>query len=194
MSKPLLNPPENGLTIVHPLDDFYARAGQPLPPLNQLDGEDVPEPYKSLLVHLNDMTPTLEKFHGRSIHLQVLGRRRAGDDYFREVVLRLDGTNEPVEFGAIKIHLGLFPEAAREQILLERLPLGHILQEYRIKHTSRPRAFLRMASDRLINDVLSLSGARVLYGRRNTHLDPHQRPLAEIVEILPPAGPAHDRA
>jgi len=27
----------------------------------------------------------------------------------------------------------------------------------------------------------------VLYGRRNTLFDPQQRPLAEIVEILPPA-------
>jgi len=92
--------------------------------LNQLDGEAVPEPYKTLLVHLDDMTPTLEKFHHRPIHLQVLGRRRAGDDYFREVVLRLDGTNEPVEFGAIKIHLALFPKEAREQILkaVGRLP------------------------------------------------------------------------
>lgn len=170
---------------MHPLDEFYAAAGQPLPPLNQLDGEAVPEPYKTLLVHRNDMTPTLEKFHRQSIHLQVLGRRRKGDEYFREVILRLDGTNQPVEFGAIKINLALFDAAAREQILHERLPLGHILAECNISHTSRPRAYLRLATDKLINEVLELSGAQVLYGRRNTLLDPKNRPLAEIVEILP---------
>ncbi|MDB6016703.1 MAG: hypothetical protein JWR19_1192 [Pedosphaera sp.] len=174
--------------IAHPLDEFYALAGQALPPLSSIVGEAVPEPYKSLLVHQHDMTPTLERFHKSNIHLQVLGRRRKGDDYFREVLLLLDSSNLPVEFGAIKINLALFSPAAREQILQEKLPLGHILEEYKIPHSSRPSAFLRLASDRLINDVLKLSGAQVLYGRRNTLFDPSQRPLAEIVEILPPTG------
>ena len=41
-----------------------------------------------------------------------------------------------------------------------------------------------------INEALRLSGANVLYGRRNTLYDPEGRPLAEIVEILPPAKKA----
>ena len=175
------------VSLVHPLDEFYALAGQPLPPLTSVEGEAVPEPYKTLLVHQNDMTPTLESFHKSSIHLQVLGRRRKRDEYFREVVLRLDGTGKPVEFGAIKINLELFPAAARGEILREHLPLGHILAECKIPHSSRPSGFLRLASDKLINEVLGLNGANVLYGRRNTLFDPKDRPLAEIVEILPPA-------
>ena len=175
------------LPLAHPLDEFYALANQPLPPLSQVDGEAVPEPYRTLLVHKNDMTPTLEAFHRCSVHLDVLGRRRKEDAYFREVILRLDGTNKPVEFGAIKINLELFTPAAREQILHERLPLGHILHEYKIPHSSRPRAYLRLAADKLISQVLELNGAQVLYGRRNTLYDAQQRPLAEIVEILPVA-------
>jgi chorismate-pyruvate lyase len=174
--------------LAHPLDEFYKLTGQSLPPLVAVDGEAVPEPYKRLLVHQNDMTPTLENFYQGRLHLQVLGRRRKEDSYFREVILLLDGTNQPVEFGAIKINLALFPPAAREQILKEELPLGHILQECKILHTSRPRAFLRLASDRLISEVLKLSGAQMLYGRRNTLFDPQGCPLAEIVEILPVAG------
>ncbi len=179
--------PAAALSLAHPLDEFYAAAGQPLPPLAQVEGEAVPEPYRRLLVHQNDMTPTLEAFHGGSVHLDVLGRRRKDDAYFREVILRLDSNNEPVEFGAIKINLALFSPEAREQILQERLPLGHIMRDCQIAHTSRPRAYLRLASDRLINKVLELNGAQVLYGRRNALYDPQQRPLAEIVEILPVA-------
>src|SRR5579883_102407 len=96
--------PAAALSLAHPLDEFYAAAGQPLPPLAQVEGEAVPEPYRRLLVHQNDMTPTLEAFHGGSVHLDVLGRRRKDDAYFREVILRLDSNNEPVEFGAIKIN------------------------------------------------------------------------------------------
>lgn len=178
--------PPGQLDIIHPLDDFYAQAGEPLPPYERIPGEGMPEPYRSLLVHQNDMTPTLEKFHKREIHIRVMGRRRKGNEYFREVVLLLDETNEPVEFGAIKINLDRFPEGARDQILNEVRPLGTILRECVIVHDSRPKAYLRFATDKLINEALQLRGAHMLYGRRNTLFDPEGLPLAEIVEILPP--------
>ncbi|MEW6307026.1 MAG: hypothetical protein AB1705_26480 [Verrucomicrobiota bacterium] len=173
--------------LMHPLDEFYAHAGQPLPPWQQIDGAAMPEPYRTLLVHQNDMTPTLEKFHKARIHLRLLGRRHKDDEYFREVALLLDGTNEPVEFGAIKINLDRFPAEAREKILGEYTPLGTILAECSIVHTSRPKGYLRFASDPLINESLNLTGAHILYGRRNTLFDAEGQPLAEIVEILPPA-------
>ena len=179
-------------SVTHPLDEFYARSGLNLPPLEEIDGEAIPEPYKTLLVHQHDMTPTLEHFHGRSVHLRVLGRQTRGNDYFREVVLQLEGSEQPVEFGAIKIHLALFASEAREQILQEQWPLGHILKDYAIPHASRPSAFLRIASDRLINKVLGLRGAQVLYGRRNTLFDSSERPLAEIIEIIPPVKKTDD--
>ena len=172
--------------LAHPLDEFYARAGLPMPSLQELTGKEVPEPYRSLLVHENDMTPTLEQFYGQDIHLRVLSRRRKRDEYFREVVLLLDGSNRPVECGAIKINLKLFSPDARAEILEERRPLGHILNERHIAHTSLPKAFLLLTSDHLINEVLGLTGANILYGRRNTLFNPKGRPLAEIVEILPP--------
>jgi chorismate-pyruvate lyase len=176
-------------SIAYPLDEFYARTGLALPPLDQLEGEAMPEPFRTLLVHQNDMTSTLEQFHGGGIHLRLLSRHRREDDYFREVLLVLDGTEQPVEFGAIQIHLARFPDRAREQVLEERFPLGHILKDCGIEYQSRPQAFLRIASDRLISQVLGLTGAHILYGRRNSLLDAAGQPLAEIVEILPPARP-----
>ena len=106
-------------------------------------------------------------------------------------MLRTDDVDERVEFGAIKIFLNLFPAAARADILAERLPLGSILAKYRIEHTSRPKCFLRIESDELMNRALGLNGNPVvLYGRRNTLSTPEGHPLAEIVEILPPAKKA----
>src|SRR5688572_3479442 len=173
-------------SVAYPLDEFYARTGLALPPLDQVDGEAVPEPYKSLLVHERDMTSTLETFHKTGIHLRLVSRQQRGEEYFREVVLVLDGSETPVEFGAIKIHLDRFPAKAREEILQERFPLGHILKDHAIAYLSRPKAFLRIASDKTINSLLNLTGAHLLYGRRNTLLDPAGNALAEIVEILPP--------
>ncbi|MDA7916334.1 hypothetical protein N9B94_03780 [Verrucomicrobia bacterium] len=174
--------------VIHPLDEFYKRGGKPLPPYQKLDGSQVPEPFKGLLVHKNDMTPTLEKFHGARIHIRVLGKTLSENQYYREVVLLLDESEKPVEFGAIRINLDRFPEEAREAILGETLPLGTILADFKIDHTSRPKAFLKVASDPMINEALGLTGAWgacILYGRRNTLYDHENHPIAEIVEVLP---------
>ena len=78
------------LPFAYPLDEFYALAKRELPPIEQVPGEAVPEPYRRLLVHQNDMTPTLEKFHADRVHLKVISRQTRGDFYFREVVLLTD--------------------------------------------------------------------------------------------------------
>jgi chorismate-pyruvate lyase len=175
------------LPFAYPLDEFYALASRDLPAIEQVTAEEVPEPYRGLLVHLHDMTPTLEAFHGDRIHLKVISRQDRGDFYFREVVLLTERTKRPVEFGAIKINLALFPASARRLILEEQEPLGTILQEARISHTSRPKAYLRLQADAFIKGALKLRGEHALFGRRNTLFDTQQRALAEIVEILPPA-------
>lgn len=174
------------LPIAYPLDDFYARAGQPLPEIRQIPAEQVPEPYKTLLVHHHDMTPTLERFHGDPVRLRVLRSDTREIYYFREVVLTLSRDETPVEFGAIKINLSLFPPNARKLILEEREPLGHILGSCHLVHSSRPKAFLSIQSDSLIGEALGLGQPSLLYGRRNTLSDPQHRPLAEVVEIIPP--------
>jgi chorismate-pyruvate lyase len=179
------NPVGFDARMVHPLDEFYAASGKPLPHIEIVDGNSIPKPCRKLLVHLDDMTPTLEKFHGGSLHLEVLGRRLAEKTYYREVILRLDKWERPVEFGAIKINLDRFGQEARAEILREHLPLGHILQQYNIKHSSRPSAFLKLKSDELIGLLFDLKQPCILYGRRNTLFDASGEPLAEVVEILP---------
>jgi chorismate-pyruvate lyase len=174
------------LTLLYPLDAFYARAGWALPAVRPVRGEEVPEPYRQLLVHERDMTPTLEAFHRERIHLRVLARRLDGQALWRQVVLTLDGSGRPVEFGAIVIHLRHFPPAAREEVLEGWRPLGSILRDHRIEHESRPLMFLRVTSDSMMNDALQLTESRPLYGRRNVIRNLSGNELADILEILPP--------
>lgn len=174
--------------LLAPLDGFYSREGRPLLVLEPLAPEALPEPARTLLVHHRDMTGTLERHHGGTIHLQVLSGRRDGDSYWRESVLRLDGTEEPVEFGAIHIHLGRFPEPWRRQILEEHRPLGGILNASGMPYSSRPAGYFRVAADAFIADALGARPGEWLHGRRNTLRNAAGEPLAEIVEILAP-GP-----
>lgn len=174
------------LGVAFPLDEFYLRSGRRMPEVEEVDAADLPEPSRTLLAHSNDMTPTLSAYHARLIHLRVLSRAQRDNFYFREVVLVADGTEKPVEFGAIRINLALFTAALRRFILDERVPLGHLLGVHAITHSSRPQAFFRLMADALMIEALQLPGPRVLYGRRNTLLNASFRPLAEVVEILPP--------
>lgn len=174
------------LPAAYPLDDFYARARLPLPEIEMIEPAEMPEPYRRLLVHNNDMTPTLSAYHARVIHLRVLGRQYRDDYYFREVVLVTDETELPVEFGAIRINLALCSRTVRRNILDERVPLGDLLRVHSVPHSSRPKAFFRLKADDVMVRALSLSEPQLLYGRRNTLRDTVGRPLAEVVEILPP--------
>src|SRR3954471_18397121 len=109
------------MPIAYPLDDFYARAGRPLPNIGAVNGAEVPEPYRTLLVHDTDMTPTLEKFHREEIHLRVIFSEKRDGAYYRQSILTLNDSKIPVEFGAIKINVYLFPPAAQKAILEEHM-------------------------------------------------------------------------
>jgi chorismate-pyruvate lyase len=160
--------------------------GTPLPVVTIVAPEDIPEPYRSLLVHDSDMTSTLENFYQDKLRVHVLGRHMVEDKYLREVALTLDRTGRRVEYGAIKISIDLFPMEARREILRGEVPLGRILTAFGVAFSSRPSAYLRVASDEFITGALDLELSHLLFGRRNTLLDSWDRPLAEIIEILPP--------
>jgi chorismate-pyruvate lyase len=171
---------------IYPLNEFYALTGLRMPRIEKIDSRQMPQPYGTLLVHDRDMTPTLEQFHRADIHLEILRRKRRGNGYLREVVLRLDGSEQPVEFGANKISLARFSSEAQQLILAARVPLGRILKDFAVPHRTEAEAFLRVESDDLINRAFGLRKATVLYGRKAVISDPQGRPLSEIVEILPP--------
>jgi hypothetical protein len=172
--------------LTRPLDYFYERAGLALPEFNVLSGAEMPHPFRRLLVHAHDMTPTLEEFYMDQIELQVLGRRRRGREYWREVVLTLREGGHPVEFGANRVILDRFPEAAREAILAERAPLGHIMRDHCVQHTCQPNAFFRMRADSLMGSTLQLPEGTEVYGRHNRLFGLDGLLLSEVVEILRP--------
>jgi chorismate-pyruvate lyase len=171
------------------LQKFYARLALPLPLIEPLEGKDVPEPYRRLLVHSSDMTPTLEAFFQGPMGLTVLSREIQTEEYLREVVLQIAAGGKPVEYGVIRICLTHLPARARERVLQEQRPMGNILQSEGVPHISWPQAFFRVQSDSHTGVVLRLQRSGYLYGRRNVLLDGNRRLLAEVIEILAPVLP-----
>jgi chorismate-pyruvate lyase len=176
------------LNVLQPLTEFYEEAGLPLPKVSLIEGREMPEPYRSLLVHDSDMTPTLEAAYGETIHLRVLKHSLQGNVFSRQVLLVLEDDARAVEFGGIKIYLEHLPAAARRLVLEKKQPLGTILHTERVAHKSHPSAYLRVNADAVIREALKLPEPCVLYGRCNVLSDLSEKVLAQVVEILPPAS------
>jgi chorismate-pyruvate lyase len=179
--------------LTEPWAGLYAANGWEPPVLVPVPPDAIPEPQRTLLVHQRDMTRTLESFHGGRIHLRPITRQRLGDVYFRLVVLELDGSGHPIEFGATKAFLHRLPERTQALILEGHRPLGGIFNDEGVRYRSAPTAFFRTAADGLIREAFGLDRDVLLFGRRNTLSNELGEPLAEILEILPP-GPVRAQA
>ena len=168
------------------LGEFYLSFSEPLPlEAVMVEPGEVPEPYHALLVHQNDMTPTLAAYFGEKINLRVFERERLGDCFRRHIVLEGAQSGRPVEYGAIRIHLDALSETARRQVIECRTPLGAILNSQGVGHRSCPGGFFRIRSNPLIDRVLALDGPAGLYGRCNCLTNGIGQTIAEVVEILP---------
>ena len=171
---------------LRPLEEFYVAERWPIPNLVLMDGDLVPEPYKDLLVHQQDMTPTLEQYYGCPMGLRVIKWLEVGDCMLRMVALTRQTDGKPTEFGAIKIEVNGFPPEGQKMILEGKKPFGTILRELDMPHSGNPLGFFSVESDAHINAALGLTGKHTLYGRLNTLQDHRGHLLAEIVEVLPP--------
>ncbi|MEM9281400.1 MAG: hypothetical protein AAGA96_06205 [Verrucomicrobiota bacterium] len=168
-----------------PFHFFYERSGVELPDFTFLEGAEVPYPYRSLLVHENDMTPTLAAFHHSKLYLEVHEHESSEDIVMRLVTLHAAASDVPVEFGAIAIQLGGLPDAVKQEVREGSLPLGGLLGDHEVEHRGSPSAYFSVPADALIAQSLDQPAGELLYGRCNQLLDRDGMVFADIVEILP---------
>jgi chorismate-pyruvate lyase len=178
---------ENELTrsLLWPLNLFCSHYDREVPEITPLFQQYIPEPYKQLLVHERNMTPTLETYHSGTIHIEPINVLSDDEETTREVILRRDADGKPLEYGASRtFRTRLNPEAL---FLIDdgRLPLGTILHVCNCEHTVHPSGFFKIRSTPFFVDVFGANGAPYFYGRRNTLVGSDGRPIAEVCEILP---------
>ncbi len=170
--------------ILFPLDFVYARSGVELPQVNAIDPDDIPLPYRSLLVHKTDMTLTLERHFGGRVALRPLATFLHGPWYFRRVLLAQEYTGRPVEMGAIRIRIAAFPARIQKQILKNDVPLGRLLRDGGVDYESRPTVFLSVTPNPEMMGVFWMREPKTLYGRR-TEMIRDGAKIGDIVEVLP---------
>jgi hypothetical protein len=170
--------------ILFPLDFVYVRSGVELPRVEEINPDDIPLPYRSLLVHRVDMTLTLERHFGGRVALRPLATFTIGPWYFRRVLLAQEYTGRPVEMGAIRIKVGAFPDRIRKQILKNDVPLGRLLRDGGVQYESRPKLFLSLTPNPEMMGVFWMREPKTLYGRRTEMIHDGTK-IGDIVEILP---------
>ena len=170
--------------ILAPLRFFYG-LGSDSPKVTFLQAEQLPDTERQLLVHDRDMTGRLREFHVCDITLDVHAKSRIGNYLVRASVLKRATDGAPVEFGAIGIHLNDFDEEARRLILECHVPLGAILTQQGLAHTSHPSGYFRIEIDHRLATLLGGWEGQTLYGRCNELRHGNGAALAEVVEVLP---------
>lgn len=155
-----------------------------MPAIKVVAPSEIPLPYRSLLVHGDDMTITLERHFGGRVVLRALSTFTSGTWYYRRVLLVQEYSGRPVEMGAIRMKLDAFGARLKKQILQNEIPLGRLLRDGRFNYVSRAKAFLAITPNPEMMGVFWMREPKTLYGRQ-TELARQGTKIGDIVEVLP---------
>ncbi len=158
-----------------------------MPRVKIVTPKQIPQPYRSLLVHDTDMTLTLERHFGDRVALRPLSTFTSGRSYFRRVLLVQKYSGRPVEMGAIRMKLDAFGARVKKQILKNEIPLGRILRDAGFKYVSHAMTFLAIRPNPEMMGVFWMREPKTLYGRR-TEIVRDGVKIGDIVEVLPPVA------
>jgi chorismate-pyruvate lyase len=146
---------------------------------------DMPEPYRGLLAHTHHMTVTVEAFYGSPVDVRVLESGRTGDDYHRRIVLTPHGTDRIVQYGLVRINLGLLDPAVSQEVVGQKTPLGRILIQHNVLRRVEPTAFLRVDPGPTLCRQMALTRPVPLYGRTGV-IFCNDQPAIAVLELLSP--------
>jgi hypothetical protein len=155
------------------------------PEYDIIAGADIPEPYRSLLVHDEHMTVTVEAYHSGPVDVRVLASRLDDNVYARKILLVHQKTGKIVQFGIVRIDLDLTSAPVRSAILAGKTPIGRILIEHDVLRRIEPTAFLRIQPGPGQCAWFGLAEPRPLFGRLAIiHCD--EKPAVELLEVVAP--------
>ncbi len=156
-----------------------------IPEAVSVSPDEIPEPYRSLLVHSHHMTVTVEQFYGDRVDVRVLETRTDGAEYSRKILLTLAGDGRVVQFGTVFIDLDLLAPTVRQQIVAGDTPLGRVLIQNDVLREVRPTGFVKVSPHATMRSWFGMAGDASLYGRLGV-ITADGQPAIEVLEILAP--------
>jgi len=156
-----------------------------IPDFEEVPGEEVPEPYHSLLVHDRHMTVTMEEFYGGPVAVSVVEKSQEANLYARKILLTSEKTARVVQYGIMCFNFGYCTAEVRDAILAEKTPLGRILIEHGLLRRIDVLHFIRLNTGSEITRLLGLPEPTETYGRL-ARLFCNERQAVELLEVAAP--------
>ena len=175
------------LTTTPTLDQLYSLFpdSPDRPEAIEIAPGEVPQPYHRLLVHTHHMTVAVEEFFRSPVDVRVLECCQRGNEYARKILLAAQSSGRIVQFGLVRIDLGVCPEAVRNEIVEGKTPLGRVLIRHNMLRRIEPLAYLRVALDAEMAGWFGVAPGSTTYGRVGVIFTGDQ-PAVEVLEILAP--------
>lgn len=152
---------------------------------DQVSADEVPNPYRDLLVHDSLMTPGLERFYSQKATLRVVEESRQPDRYARKILLGTRGANRVVEFAIIRIEACRCAERFWDVLMEGKTPVGTILTQNNVQTRVQADTFIEVTPGPELMTHFKMNMPEVLYGRFATHYWEGE-PAVQVLEILPP--------
>lgn len=148
-------------------------------------GDDVPEPYKQLLVHEHHMTVTVEAYHKSPVDVIVLEKRITPTHYAREILLARQSDQQVVQYGIMRVNLSFLRDEVADKIRAADTPLGRILIEHDVHRSIHLRQLWKVTAGKALQQMFGLTGPVHTYGR-TAIIDCNDEPAIELLEIVTP--------
>ena len=156
-----------------------------VPGCTEVAPQDVPEPYRGLLVHERHMTVTLEKHHGSPVRVEPYLVHQHGDLYGRKLDLRTEADDRVVMTGILLFNMAITSPEIRARIVEREAPLGRILIEHGIMRRITSETFLRVDAADPLSARFGLASPAPTYGRLAT-IFYEGVPAIDLLEIVRP--------
>jgi chorismate-pyruvate lyase len=114
------------------LVDLFFEDHSKLGSFHEVSADVVPEPSQGLLAHDHHMTVTLEDHHEGPVDVQVLESRTDGEHYSRKILLTRQSDGVVVQYGIVRLNLGVLADEVKQEIIARKTPLGRILINHNV--------------------------------------------------------------
>ena len=159
------------------------RPTEEIPQYEVISAEEMPQPYRELLVHEHHMTVTLEAHHGDLVEVRILERLHQGDSYARKILLALEKSGRIVQFGIVHVDLSVCSDEVRAKIVEGKIPFGRILIQHNVLRRIEPIAYLKIEPGQAMRDWFSLKEEKPVYGRL-AYIHYNEQPAVELLEVV----------
>ncbi len=160
---------------------FYENAAE-LGAFQEIQAEEMPQPYRKLLAHTNHMTVSMENHHQSPVEVRVGRTRVTANHYARQIVLTRQSDGAVVQFGIVRLNTSLLRDDVRREIETEQIPLGRILIDRDVMRNVKLMSCWQIIAGPVLKEAFQNQQLDTCYGR-TALIYTDGVPAVELLEI-----------